>query len=291
MKNTPDLTTEISAVRAACDNARASNHRIALVPTMGALHQGHLSLVDEATKGGDFAVVTVFVNPTQFGPNEDYRRYPQTLENDMEKLQGRNVSMVFAPSAKAMYLPGAATTVGVADITDGLCGASRPGHFDGVTTVVAKLFNIVGPCRAIFGRKDYQQLRVIKRMVQDLNMPIEIVGMPIFREPDGLAMSSRNAYLDKTERVRALSLVAGLKAAHQLYQNGERQVGRLKNTVLESVTSSADTIDYVTAADANTLETLEDRTTVQDKLLIAIAAHIGSTRLIDNTVLGKDVLK
>jgi pantoate--beta-alanine ligase len=290
MKNTPDLTSEISAVRAACDNARASGRRVALVPTMGALHQGHLSLVDEATHRGGFTVVTIFVNPTQFGPNEDYSRYPRTLENDMKKLQGRNVSMVFAPTAESMYLPHAATTVGVTDLTDGLCGASRPGHFDGVTTVVAKLFNIVGPCRAIFGRKDYQQLQVIKRMVRDLNMPIEVVGMQTFREADGLAMSSRNAYLNKDARGRALSLVRGLKAAHHLYQTGERQAGMLRNAVLESVASAADSIDYVTATDPNTLKNLDDHTLVQDKLLIAIAAHIGKTRLIDNTVLGEDTL-
>jgi pantoate--beta-alanine ligase len=290
MKNTPDLTSEISAVRAACDNARTSGRRIALVPTMGALHQGHLSLVDQATLDGDFTVVTVFVNPTQFGPNEDYSRYPRILENDMEKLQGRNVSMVFAPTVESMYLPQAATTVGVANLTDGLCGASRPGHFDGVTTVVAKLFNIVGPCRAIFGRKDYQQLQVIKRMVRDLNMPIEVVGMPTFREADGLAMSSRNAYLNKDQRGRALALVRGLKAAHHLYQTGEREVGVLRKAVLESVASSADSIDYVTATDPNTLKNLDDNTFVQDKLLIAIAAHIGKTRLIDNTVLGEDAL-
>jgi pantoate--beta-alanine ligase len=189
-----------------------------------------------------------------------------------------------------MYQTDSVTKVGVSGLTDGLCGASRPGHFDGVTTVVAKFFNIIGPCTAIFGRKDYQQLQVIKRMVRDLNMPIEVVGMPTFREPDGLAMSSRNAYLDKKERTRALSLVHGLKAAHHLYQNGERQVGILKNAVLESVTSSADSIDYVNALDPNTLEILEDHSRIEDKLLIAIAAQLGSTRLIDNTVLGEDTL-
>jgi pantoate--beta-alanine ligase len=257
---------------------------------MGALHQGHLSLVDEATKRGNFSVVTIFVNPTQFGPNEDYSRYPRTIEVDMEKLRGRKVSMVFAPTAKAMYQPNSATKVRVSGLTDGLCGASRLGHFDGVTTVVAKFFNIVGPCAAIFGRKDYQQLQVIKKMVMDLNMPIEVVGIPTFRERDGLALSSRNAYLDKAERTRALSLVNGLKAAHQLYQGGERRAGTLKNAVLESVSSSADSIDYVSASDPNTLEILEDHTLITNKLLIAIAAYIGSTRLIDNTVLGEDTL-
>ncbi len=282
----PQTVHQIASVRAACDQARNDGKRVALVPTMGALHDGHLSLVEEAQKRGDFVVVTIFVNPTQFGPGEDFDCYPRDLESDKKKLAGYKVDLIFAPSKNEMYPSDFAATVSVGRLTEGLCGSSRPGHFDGVTTVVSKLFNVIGPCVGIFGRKDFQQLQVIRKMVRDLDMPIEIVGAPIFREPDGLAMSSRNAYLSKEDRNRALALSRGLKAAHTLYKNGQRQVGPLRRAVAEPVEATADAVDYVTAADPDTLAILEDDTQMSDRMLIAIAVKIGATRLIDNTVIG-----
>ncbi|MCP4600609.1 MAG: pantoate--beta-alanine ligase [Proteobacteria bacterium] len=288
MSSVPLILSDIPAVRRACDNARSTGKRVALVPTMGALHQGHLALMDKADALGDFIVVTIFVNPTQFGPGEDLDCYPSELESDVEKLTQRRASLIFTPTAGIMYPEEFATSVSVSGLTDGLCGASRPSHFQGVTTVVSKLFNIVGPCVAIFGRKDYQQLQVIKKMASDLDMPIEIVGVPTHREPDGLAMSSRNAYLSKEERGRALALSKGLAAAHGLYKSGERKVGLLRRVAADPVEAAADEVDYITAADPDTLDPLPDHAQAQERLLIAMAAKIGSTRLIDNAVLGED---
>ncbi|MFO8071031.1 MAG: pantoate--beta-alanine ligase [Polyangia bacterium] len=282
------IVRDPSKLRFLTDAARLSGDRVGLVPTMGALHSGHLSLVDEAVRCCDLAVVSVFVNPTQFGPGEDFERYPRDLERDAAALCERGVALIFAPEVDALYPEGHSTSVRVSGLSAGLCGANRPGHFEGVATIVTKLFNIVGPCRAIFGRKDYQQLKVIERMVADLDMPVEVAGLPTVRERDGLALSSRNAYLSAEQRARALSLSRGLAAAHALWRDGERSVGALREAALIPVQRSADRVDYVTAADPQTLFELDDGDFAPGKLLIAAAARVGPTRLIDNTVLGED---
>jgi pantoate--beta-alanine ligase len=255
---------------------------------MGALHEGHLRLVDEARSTGGLTAVSIFVNPAQFGPGEDLERYPRDLEDDLSQLTARGADLVFAPTAGSMYPDGYATSVRVDGLTAGLCGAHRPGHFDGVTTVVSKLFNIVGPCTAVFGRKDYQQLKVIERMVRDLDLPVRVIGVPTVREPDGLALSSRNGYLSTAERGRALNLVRGLAAAHRLWDAGVRSAGELRLAVAGPVADAFDQADYVTAADPESLEPLDDGDTAGARLLIAAAVRVGTTRLIDNTVLGED---
>ena len=255
---------------------------------MGALHAGHLSLVEKACSEGQFVVVTIFVNPTQFAPGEDFDKYPRQLQSDVDKVAEHSVDAIFAPRRNDMYPDGFATHVVVENLTRGLCGAHRKGHFNGVTTVVAKLFNIVGPCTAVFGRKDYQQLKVIEKMVTDLNMPVRIIGNPTVREPDGLALSSRNAYLSPGDRQRALSISRGLKRASVLFEAGERNVGKLRGEVHGSISGSVDEIDYVTAAHPDTLEALSAESLADSRLLIAVAARVGQTRLIDNTVLGED---
>ena len=286
----PRVENDPRVTRQVCDEARAAGKRVALVPTMGALHDGHLTLVEAATGEADFSVVSIFVNPKQFGPGEDFERYPRTLDTDLAKLAPLGVDLVFAPNGATMYAEGFATLVRVEELTSCLCGAHRPGHFDGVTTVVNKLFNIVGPCQAFFGRKDYQQLQVIKRMTRDLNLPVDVRGLPTHREPDGLAMSSRNAYLGPAERERALALYQGLEAAAKLFAGGERRVGPLRRAVLAPVAAAADRVDYVTAADPDELNEIPDDAIAGQRLLIAIAARRGNTRLIDNTVLGEDRL-
>jgi pantoate--beta-alanine ligase len=283
-----EVIADPSALRDRCEAARREGQVVALVPTMGALHGGHLALVDEAARRGDLVVVTIFVNPTQFGPGEDLDRYPRDLEGDLARLAPRGARVAFAPAREAIYPPGHSTSVRVAGLTEGLCGAFRPGHFDGVATIVAKLFAIAGPCVAVFGRKDYQQLRVIRRMAADLDLPVEIVGLPTVREPDGLALSSRNACLSAAERVRALSLSAGLREAHRLWAAGELRVGALRRAVEAPVRAAADSVDYVVAAAPDDLRAMDDDGVADGRLLIAIAARVGATRLIDNTVLGED---
>jgi pantoate--beta-alanine ligase len=278
---TPEDTTR------AANSIRAAGKSIGFVPTMGALHDGHLALVRRARSASDEVVVSIFVNPTQFGPNEDFAKYPRDLEGDVKKVESAGATLVFAPEASAMYLEGEKTRVRVNGLTDHLCGPFRPGHFEGVTTIVAKLFSIVGPCTAVFGRKDYQQLAVIRRMVKDLFMPIEIVGHPIVREKDGLALSSRNAYLSEEQRQRALSLSRGLFAAARAFASSERRAGHLANLCRSDVERGADSIDYVTIADADSLEPLDDKDEIS-RAVLAIAARIGTTRLIDNFVLGED---
>ncbi len=282
------VSTRIDEVRNILDNARAEGKTIGLVPTMGALHEGHLTLVDETKRRADFVVATIFVNPTQFGPGEDLDKYPKDSDGDLEKLANRGVNLVFTPDKQVIYPSGFLTAVAVKGLTEKLCGADRPTHFAGVTTVVSKLFNIMGPCVAVFGRKDYQQLQVIKRMAADLNMPVEVVGVPTLREEDGLAMSSRNRYLSPEERVRGRAISQGLTAAHKLFNEGIRNVGQLRKTVLLPVEAAADSVDYVSAADPDILETIPDDVEAGERLLIAVAAKIGTTRLIDNTVLGED---
>jgi pantoate--beta-alanine ligase len=250
---------------------------------MGALHAGHLTLVGEAKKHAAFVVASIFVNPTQFGPNEDFARYPRDLEGDVRKLASAGTDVVFAPDPAEIYPPGEETRVRVGALAEPLCGRFRPGHFEGVATVVAKLFAIAGPCAAVFGRKDYQQLLVIRRVARDLCLPVEVIGVPIVREADGLAMSSRNAYLSPAERADALALSRGLAAAAQAYDAGERRARELERIARDPVERVAKSIDYVELRDAENLAALD---TVAAPAVLAIACRIGSTRLIDNRVLG-----
>ena len=276
---------EPAGFRQACDAARATSRRVGLVPTMGALHRGHFSLVEEASRRSDFLAVTIFVNPLQFAPGEDLERYPRTLERDLEGCRARQVDVVFAPPIATMYPSGFQTEVHLTELTRSLEGRFRPTHFDGVTTVVTKLFNLTGPSVALFGRKDYQQWQLLRRLVIDLDMPIEVVGCPIVREPDGLALSSRNQYLSAKERERALGIVKGLRAAHDAWSAGERDHDVLQGLAASPVEACFDRIDYVAAVDPTTLC---PPASSANRVLIASAAHLGSTRLIDNVVLGED---
>lgn len=282
----PRVLQKTSELRRACDDARKRGLTVGFVPTMGALHEGHLALVREARQRASFVVASIFVNPTQFGPSEDLARYPRDLEGDVRKLSDADV--VFAPEPGEMYPPGERTRVRVEGLTEHLCGASRPGHFEGVATVVAKLFALVGPSTAVFGKKDFQQLAVIRRMTRDLFFPVEVVGYPTVREPDGLAMSSRNAYLSPDDRARALGVPRGLAAAAAAFARGERRAGPLRSLALAEIEPIARSIDYVTLADADAITPLSDDARVPDRALLAVACRIGETRLIDNVVLGED---
>jgi pantoate--beta-alanine ligase len=282
---TPRLVSTPSEIRAACDLARAGGANVGFVPTMGALHEGHLALAREAGRRAGFVAASIFVNPTQFGPNEDFTRYPRDLEGDVAKLAGAGVDVVFTPTPAEMYPAGDATRVRVEGVTAPLEGNFRPTHFEGVATVVAKLFAAVGPCVAVFGRKDYQQLLVVRRMARDLLLPVEIVGHPIVRERDGLALSSRNAYLSAEERARALSIVRGLQAAALRFGEGERDPRALEQAARASIEPAATSVDYVEVRDADTLAPLA---AVADRAVLAVACRVGTTRLIDNVVLGED---
>jgi pantoate--beta-alanine ligase len=254
---------------------------------MGFLHEGHASLLREGRKRGDVLVLSIFVNPIQFGLNEDLDRYPRDLERDCHIAEACGVDIVFMPTAAEMYPSGFQTGVSVKEISLPLCGASRSGHFDGVATVVAKLFNIVRPDVAFFGAKDYQQLAVIRRMTADLNMPVDIIGMPIVREADGLAMSSRNAYLSPLERQSALCLIQAIRRVRELFAAGERSTAvLLKATRAVIEQEAAAVIDYMEFRDGATLQELE---VADDSTLLAMAVKIGPTRLIDNTVLGGEL--
>jgi pantoate--beta-alanine ligase len=274
--------------RAAADGARARGARVGLVPTMGALHEGHLSLVRLAREHAQFVAVSIFVNPTQFGPNEDLAKYPRDLAGDVAKLASAGADLVFAPDVAAMYPPGDETRVHVGATAAPLCGAFRPGHFEGVATVVSKLFALVGPSVVVFGRKDFQQLAVLRRVATDLFFPVEIVGAPIVRESDGVAMSSRNAYLSTDERARARGLSRGLDAAWRAFAEGERRVGGLRALARKEVEPNATSIDYVDVADPDSLAVLDDAKVAGRRALVAIACRVGTTRLIDNVVLGED---
>jgi pantoate--beta-alanine ligase len=270
----------IVALRDACADARASHRTVGLVPTMGYLHEGHRSLMRAARAETDFVVVTIFVNPLQFGPSEDLGRYPRDLVRDLEACAQEGVDVVFAPSVAEMYPQPPATTVHVAGLTEGLCGAHRPVHFDGVTTVVAKLFSIAGPCRAYFGRKDAQQAAVVTRMAADLEFPVEVVACPLVREADGLALSSRNAYLSADDRRAAPVLFRALRAAADAVLAGERDPLRLTTHIREIVATESNVeLEYVEARDAATIEPIER---VEGEVLLALAARLGVTRLIDN---------
>ena len=257
--------------------------KVGLVPTMGYLHEGHLSLVRRARKGCDHVVVSIFVNPTQFGPKEDLSKYPRDLDRDLSLLNPLGVDLIWMPTAEIMYPPGFQTWVEVETITQPLEGTLRPGHFRGVTTVVAKLFNAVQPHSAYFGQKDAQQAAAIRQMARDLNFPIEIVICPIVREPDGLAMSSRNVYLEPEQRKAATVLSRALQAAKEAYEEGERDADTLRGKMKEVLASEPlANVQYVSCADYDTLKELN---TVTGKALLSMAVFIGKTRLIDNIVL------
>lgn len=262
---------------------RGRGKRLALVPTMGALHEGHLSLVRAARAKSDVVAVSIFVNPTQFGPSEDFTRYPRNLEKDCKLLESEGVDAVFAPSAEEMYGSAATTWINVEGLSERLCGQSRPGHFRGVATVVAKLFNIVEPDVAFFGQKDAAQVAVIKRMVLDLNIPVQIEVCPIVRESDGLALSSRNAYLSPDDRKMALVLHASLQRAQKLFDDGERDATKIAAEAKKAfVWQPAVKLDYLEIVDPDSLEPL---TAIDKRSLVAVAAFVGNTRLIDNILL------
>jgi pantoate--beta-alanine ligase len=289
----------VEEMRSACRAAKRADQRIGLVPTMGALHEGHLSLVRSARERCNVVAVSIFVNPTQFGPNEDFSKYPRSFERDCELLEKEGVDLLFAPSVEEMYPDGTVTWVTVEGLSDKLCGRSRPGHFRGVTTVVAKLFNIVEPDLAFFGQKDAAQLAIIRRLVRNLHFAVQIVGCPIVRESDGLAMSSRNAYLDPQQRRSALALHRSLLEIQNLFDQGERNPEMLISAGKRIASQElAIRLDYLEIIDPDSLEPISQTawgqppSAVQSSAarppsaLVAIAAFVGTTRLIDNIVLG-----
>jgi len=277
----------IKEMQTLCESLRLSGKRISFVPTMGYFHEGHLSLMKEARKTADYVVVSIYVNPTQFGPKEDFSKYPRDFERDAQMAESVGVDAIFFPENTEMYPNAYQTYVDVEKVTQNLCGMSRPGHFRGVTTVCCKLFNIVKPHSAIFGKKDFQQLAAIKRMVADLNQDLEIVGLPTFREPDGLAMSSRNVYLSKEERSSALTLVGALKLAQQLYAEGERSAAVMIKQAEKLIKNEEFTdIDYIKICDTATLEDVNE---IKGEVVMALAVKVGKTRLIDNSVLGEEL--
>jgi len=267
----------------ACLAAKRTGRTLGLVPTMGALHEGHLSLVRKAREECDYVAVSIFVNPTQFGQGEDLDAYPRTLERDLKLCNEEGADLVLTPTSEEMYLPGHTTWVEVGELSQKLEGLSRPSHFRGVTTVVSKLLNVFVPDRAYFGRKDLQQLVVIRRMVRDLSFPVTVVACPIVREEDGLAMSSRNSYLSKDERRAALCLSAAIKAFGESVAEGERDVSTLLETLAEPVIAEPRAVlDYAAIVDA---ETLEDVKELSGRIAAALAVWFGNTRLIDNAIL------
>lgn len=264
---------------------RDEGKKIAFVPTMGCLHEGHLSLMKKGREVGDVLVVSIFVNPIQFGQGEDFEKYPRDIEKDRELCEAEGADILFVPKTEEMYPDEYQTAVEVLWVTKNLCGKFRPGHFRGVATVVTKLFNIVRPQYAIFGEKDYQQLVAIRRLVKDLDLDVDVLGMPIVREPDGLAMSSRNAYLSKEERKAALSIYRALQSAKGLYDNGER-TNRVLLKEVKRIIELEPMIkpEYAKVVDA---QTMEDIDSAGKEALLAIAARVGDTRLIDNVILRK----
>ncbi|MCC7382306.1 MAG: pantoate--beta-alanine ligase [Deltaproteobacteria bacterium] len=277
-----DLLRSIAETKRRLRAIQAQGLRIGMVPTMGALHDGHLSLVAEAKRRSEVVVASVFVNPKQFGPREDLSRYPRDLEGDAAKLAGAGCDVLFAPAVEEMYPAGFQTEVDVVGVSQGLCGAVRPGHFKGVATVVLKLFSIVRPDVAVFGEKDFQQLTVLRRLARDLSLDVEIVGAPLIREVDGLAMSSRNAYLSPEDRARALALSRGLRAASEMHQRGERGGGALIACVEDELASAGLSAEYV---ELRALDDLAPLSRAEGPCLILVAARVGSTRLIDNWIL------
>jgi pantoate--beta-alanine ligase len=278
------ICKSIEAMQSASRAARLGGLRLGFVPTMGALHDGHLSLVRAAKAACDAVAVSIFVNPLQFGPSEDLAKYPRSFERDCGLLEKESVDLVFAPPIEEMYPKQAVTFVTVEGLSEKLCGRSRPGHFRGVTTVVAKLFNIIKPDTAFFGQKDAAQAAIIRRMVHDLNFPVEIVVCPIVRDADGLAMSSRNAYLSADQRKSALALYRSLVEVEQRAKQGERTAAKLIEIGLHVLAQESGVrADYLEIVDPDTLEPVEE---IESSTLVAVAGFVGTTRLIDNIVLG-----
>ncbi len=278
----PYLAKSIEETRTHLAPVRDQGKTIGLVPTMGALHDGHQSLIRAARQETDCVVVSIFVNPTQFGPREDLDKYPRKLEQDLEVCGQEKVDVVFYPSPKEIYPEGFSTYVEVKDLQDFLCGVTRPTHFRGVTTIVLKLLNIVAPHKAYFGQKDAQQARILQQMVKDLNVPVELSVLPIVREPDGLAMSSRNQYLDRNQRQHATALFHALEDARQRIENGERNAGLLKQVLTQRLASTPGArIDYVAVVDHKTLMPVNQ---LRGEILVALAVYFGETRLIDNFI-------
>jgi pantoate--beta-alanine ligase len=282
-----NVIATINEMQSTARSLKQQGKSIAFVPTMGFLHEGHASLLREGRTRADILVLSLFVNPIQFGKNEDLDRYPRDLERDLTVAADCGVDIVFTPSAGEMYPDGFQTSITVSNVSRPLCGASRPGHFDGVSTVVTKLFNIVMPDLALFGRKDYQQLAVIRRMVADLSLPVTIVGMPIVRESDGLAMSSRNAYLKPEERRSALALSSSIAAVRAAYVAGECSVEALLGTARDVISREPLLkVDYLEFCNEVTLQPVSE---AAGDTLFALAVFAGTTRLIDNTVLGENM--
>lgn len=276
------VITRISQMREISQKIKTKNLSIGFVPTMGALHRGHLSLIDVAKKHSQFVVVSIFVNPTQFGPNEDFSKYPRTFNNDINLLSEKKVDVLFAPKTSEMYTEGYNTCINVPDLSNKLCGKSRPTHFKGVCTIVAKLFNIVRPDIAVFGEKDAQQVIIIKKMVKDLNLPIKIITGKTIREPNGLAMSSRNKYLTDKEKQDASIIYKTLKEVESKITKGEHNINKLKRFMRDKISSSGKTklkIDYVEIVNKNNLQQPK---ILKGECLIAVAVWYGTTRLIDN---------
>lgn len=279
-KNSIKVVDKIKDMQTLSSNIRKEGRIISFVPTMGALHEGHLSLIRKAKEKGEFLVVSIFVNPTQFGPNEDYKKYTRDLESDLRKIKEIGVDVVFSPDINEIYPDGFETYVEVQELQKPLCGQFRPGHFKGVATIVLKLFNIVKPDIAIFGEKDYQQLKIIQKMARDLHLEIEVIGLPIIREDDGLALSSRNAYLSKKEREQARALSEALGEIRMRFNQGQNDISDLIHEGREVLNKSLIyDIDYLEIRNENTLEGKEE---AKSGDLVAIAAKIGHTRLIDN---------
>lgn len=277
------LINKVSEIREHVKNAKKEGKKVGLVPTMGFFHDGHLELMRQARKECDVVIVSIFVNPTQFGPGEDYEDYPRDIERDMQLAEEVGVDVIFNPSVEEMYPDGFSTYVEVKGITGKLCGRSRPGHFKGVATIVTKLFNSVQPDVAFFGQKDAQQVLVIQKMVKELNIDVEIRTVPIVREEDGIAMSSRNLYLNDEERKAARILYRSIQKAQQKVQEGERDVNRLKGAVIDMISSEPlAKIDYV---ELLTYPELEEKDVLEGKMLLALAVKIGKARLIDNAIL------
>ncbi len=276
------ITKTIDETRLFLAEKRALGERIGFVPTMGYLHEGHLSLVDIARQQTSCVVMSIFVNPLQFGPGEDFERYPRDMDRDIRLASERSVDLVFAPEVSVLYPEESLTFVEVTKITEGLCGRTRPGHFKGVMTVVAKLFNIIEPDVSVFGQKDAQQIFAIRRMVKDLNFRTALIIGPTVREEDGLAMSSRNLYLSQEERRQALCIYQSLLEAKQLVERGERDAAHIQDKMKEILTRSSDVkIDYISITDTSVLEPLQ---TIGGEVLIAVAAFVGNIRLIDNII-------
>ncbi len=281
-----EIFKTISEMQSWSDKVHRSGHRICLVPTMGYFHEGHLSLMEKGKEFCSDLVVSLFVNPTQFGENEDLDSYPANIKRDISLAEAKGVSIIFMPDKKEMYPDMFQTYVELTDLPHHLCGLSRPVHFRGVATVVTKLFNIVKPDVAVFGSKDFQQLQIIKRMTRDLNYDIEIVGCPIVRENDGLAMSSRNAYLSPDQRKSALCLSQSIKRTKNMIAKGEKKAKTIKKDLEDHIKSFPFTkIDYISICDPETFEEIEDLKTMKTPILIAMAVYVGKTRLIDNTLI------